>query len=169
MTIQTGAGASIAIGATIYGSPTTAGPADSLAEFKAISYTTIGEVSEIGEFGDERTIVPWISLADGRTRKARGSADAGDLQVTFAYDAADTGQDALATAFAVASQSLDQYPFRVRLNDATGLGSPANIGTTYYFGGKITQLRTQSISNDNIVTKVATIAINTAVFATDPT
>lgn len=169
MTIQTGAGASIAIGATIYGSPQSAGPADSLVEFKAISYTTIGEVSEIGEFGDERTIVPWISLSDGRTRKARGSADAGDLQITFAYDAADSGQDALATAFAVSSQSLDQYPFRVRLNDATGLGSPASVGTTYYFGGKITQLRTQSISNDNVVTKVATIAINTAVFATDPT
>ena len=169
MAIQTGSGATIAIGATIYGSPITAGPANTLAEFRVITYTTIGEVSEIGEFGDERTIVPFISLADGRTRKARGSADAGDVQITFAYDAADAGQDAIATAFAVSSQNLDQYPFRVRLNDATGTGSPTNIGTTYYFGAKITQLRTQSISNDGIVTRVATLAINTAVFATDPT
>jgi hypothetical protein len=168
MAIQTGAGATIAIGGSIYGSPNTT-LAESLVEFKAITYTQIGEVEEIGEFGDERTIVPFISLADGRTRKARGSADAGDLQITFAYDAADAGQDALQTAFNVSSQNLDQYPFRVRLNDATGLGSPTNIGTTYYFGGKITQLRTQSITNDGIVKKVATIAINTAVFATDPT
>ena len=168
MPIQTGAGATIAIGTTIYTGSPQALP-NSLATFKAISYTPIGEVSEIGEFGDERTIVPFISLADGRTRKSRGSADAGDIQITFAYDASNAGQDALATAFAVASQNLDQYPFRVRLNDATGTGSPANVGTTYYFGAKITQLRTQAISNDGIVTKVATLAINTAVFASDPT
>lgn len=169
MAIQTGAGATIAIGASIYANTSPLSLPDSLADYKTISYTTIGEVAEIGEFGDERTIVPFISLADGRTRKARGSADAGDIQLTFAYDAADAGQDALATAFAVTSQNLDQYPFRVRLNDATGTGSPMNIGTTYYFSGKITQLRTQSISNDGIVTKVATIAINTAVFTSDPT
>jgi len=169
MTIQTGAGASIAIGASIYANTSPLSLPDSLADFKGITYTPIGEVSEIGEFGDERTIVPFIALSDGRTRKARGSADAGDLQFTFAYDPTDTGQDALATAFAVASQSLDQYPFRVRLNDATNIGSPLNVGTSYYFGGKITTLRNQSISNDGIVTKTCTIAINTAVFMSEPT
>lgn len=168
MAIQTGAGVTIAIGTAVFTGSPQALP-DTLAEFQGFTYTAVGEVSEIGEFGDERTIVPFISLSDGRTRKARGSADAGDIQLTYAYDPADTGQDALATAFAVASQSLDQYPFRVRFNDATGLGSPMNVGSTFYFGAKITQLRTQSISNDNIITRVATLAINTAIFSSDPT
>lgn len=162
MTIQTGAGASIAIGSSPFvGSPLAA--PDSLVDFQAVSYTVIGEVAEIGEFGDERTIVPFISLTDGRTRKARGSADAGDLQITFAFDGDDAGQAALRAAFEVQSQTADQYPFRVRLNDGS-VGSPTGVGTSYYFGGKITQLRQQSISNDNIVTMVAIIAINTEVF-----
>lgn len=162
MTIQTGAGATIAIGSSPFVGSPLAIP-NSLAQFQAVSYTVIGEVSEIGEFGDERTIVPFISLNDGRTRKARGSADAGDLQVTFAYDADDAGQVALQAAFEVSSQTADQYPFRIRFNDGSA-GSPLGLGTTHYFGGKITQFRIQSISNDNVITKVAIIGINTEVF-----
>jgi len=150
MAVQTGSLATLALGTTA--------AATTLAQFEADSYTSVGEVSEIGAFGDERKVVPWISLADARTRKARGSADAGDMMVTYGYDSTNGGQDNLRTAFATVSQSADEFNFRVQLNDSLG-SNP----TTFYFRGKVTQRRVQSISADNIVTVNATIAINSAV------
>lgn len=149
MAIQTGSGVTLAIGTTA--------SATTLAQFEADSYTAVGEVAEIGEFGDERTVVTFMSLADGRVRKARGSADAGDCQITFAYDSTNSGQDALRTAFKVASQSLDEYNFRVQFNDSLGVNA-----TTWYFRAKITSRRVQSITNDGIVTMVARLSINSA-------
>jgi hypothetical protein len=149
MAIQTGSGVSLAIGTTA--------AASSLGQYEADTYTTVGEVSEIGEFGDERAVVEFMSLADSRVRKARGSANAGDCQVTYAYDSTNSGQDALRTAFLVTSQSADEYNFRIMFNDQISTNP-----TTWYFRAKITARRVQSVSNDNIVTVVATLAINTA-------
>jgi len=150
MTVQTGTGVTVAIG--------TIATATTLAQFEADSYTAVGEVSEVGEFGDARNIVTWSSLADGRVRKARGSADSGDVPVTYGYDSTNSGQDAIRTAFNVTSQSADEFNFRVQLNDQISTNP-----TTFYFRARIAGLRMQSISNDGIVTRVAQLAVNSAV------
>lgn len=150
MAVQTGSGVVVAIGTTQ--------AAEDQSDYESDSYTTIGEVAESGEFGDTRQIVPWISLADGRTRKARGSSDAGDWPLTVGFDGNDAGQAALKAAFAVVSQSADEFNFRVQLNDSEGV-SP----TTFYFRGKVTSRPVQGITPDNIVTMSFTVAINTAI------
>jgi hypothetical protein len=149
MAIQTGSGVSLAIGTTA--------AATTLGQYQADSYTTVGEVSEIGAFGDERNVVSFLSLADGRVRKARGSANAGDAQVTYAYDSTNSGQDNLRTAFNTVSQSADEFNFRVQFNDSLG-SNP----TTWYFRARITQRRVQNITTDAIVMVNATLAINSA-------
>src|SRR5690606_17681320 len=149
MAIQSGTGCTIAIGTTQ--------AATSAQEFAMDDYTEVGEVSEIGEFGDQRNIVTFTSLADGRVRKARGTADAGDVPVTYAFDGGDEGQDALKTAFEELSQSADEFNFRVQLSD--GLITP----TTFYFRARVSSRRVQSITNDGIVTVQAMLAINSPV------
>lgn len=153
MATQTGSGVTLSIGTTQ--------AAANQAAFESDTYQAVGEVSEIGEFGDERTIVEFISLSDGRVRKARGSANAGDAVVTYAYDSADDGQDDLKDAFEATSQSADEFNFKVEFNDA-GIGSPSSP-STFYWRARVTSRRVQSITNDGIVTVQATLAINSPI------
>jgi hypothetical protein len=153
MAIQTGSGVTLAIGSAAQTSP----------EYVGDTYKEVGEVSEIGEFGDERTVVEFIALSDGRVRKARGSANAGDSVVTYAYDSSDDGQDDLKDAFEEQSQAADEFNFRIQFNDAAG--SPL-LKTTFYFRARITSRRVQSITNDAVVTVQATLAINSPILET---
>lgn len=155
MAIQTGSGVTLSIGTT----QAVDFDSGTQGDFEGDSYTEVGEVSEIGEFGDERTVVEFISLADGRVRKARGSANAGDAVITYAYDSTDTGQDALKSAFEETSQAADEFNFRVRFNDAPESGTPS----TFYWRARITSRRVQSITNDGVVTVQATLAINSPI------
>ena len=111
MTTQNGSGVTIAIGTTQ--------AASNLTEYEADSYTVAGEIAEIGEFGDERNIVEFLSLADSRVKKSRGSANAGDAPVTYAFDGSDSGQDAIKAAFDVTSQAADEFNFRIQFNTCT--------------------------------------------------
>lgn len=152
MTIKTGTGSSIAIGTVLATSGGTR------AEYEADSYTSIGKVESIGEFGDEREIVAFAALSSGRREKARGIADAGDVPVTYADQTGDAGQLAIDAAYAATSQATDEFNFRVQLNDSLGTNP-----TTYYFRARVTTLRVQEVRNDGVVMIRAVLAINTAV------
>lgn len=150
--IKTGTGCTIAIGTTL---ATTNG---TQSEYEADSYTSVGDVESIGEFGDTRNSVTFAALSDGRNRKARGTADAGDSVVTYAHKTADSGQDAIAAAFAATSQSTDEFNFRVQLNDQISTSK-----TTFYFRARVMSHKLLEITNDGVVRKQATLGINTAV------
>jgi hypothetical protein len=150
MTIKTGTGTTLAIGTTL------AVPNETKAEYEADSYTDVGDVEEIGPFGDQRNPVTFAALADGRMRKARGTADAGDAIITYAHLTANSGQDAIKTAYEATSQATDEFNFRVQLNDQI-----ATNPTTYYFRAKVMGRQQQSITNDGVVRVQATLAINT--------
>lgn len=151
--MKTGSGVTLAIGTTV--------AATTQAEFEADTYAVAGLVEEIGEFGDQRNSVQFLSLADSRVQKARGAADAGDATVTYAHETGDGGQDALKTAFETASAAADEFNFRVEFNDqiTPSTGNP----TTFYFRAKIMGRRVQSITADGVVKVQATLAINSPV------
>jgi hypothetical protein len=152
MAIKTGTGCSLAIGTTL---ATTGG---TQAEYEADAYAAVGEIEEIGEYGDERSIVEFAALGDGRMQKARGVANAGDATITYAHKTADTGQDNLKTAFEATSQSTDEFNFRILFNDQIST-SP----TKFYFRARISGRRVLAITNDGVIKVRATLAINTAV------
>lgn len=152
MTFKTGTGSTIAIGTTL---ATTGG---TQAEYEADTYTNIGNTDSIGAFGDERAIVRFISLADGRTQKARGAADAGDQTNSYAHLTGDAGQAALVAAFAVASQAADEFNFRVQFNDAVTVNK-----TTRYYRAKVSTMRVREITNDGAIIVEYVLAISTAV------
>lgn len=149
MAFQTGTGVTFAIGTTA--------PASTAQSFGQDTYKVVGEVSDTGEFGPSRNIVQFASLADGRTRKARGVEDLGDLTVTYADDASDEGQEEMEDAYMVQSQAADEFNFRIQLNDAAG---PGLDPTTIYLRAKVAGLVIQSITNDGVIMRQATLAVN---------
>lgn len=149
MAITTGTGVTFAIGTTA--------PANDAESFAQDSYQLVGEVSEIGEFGPSRSIVEFASLDDGRMRKLRGVENLGDLTVTYADDGTNEGQQDMEDAYAVQSHAADEFNFRIQLNDAQG---EALAPTTIYVRAKVSGLVIQSITNDGVIMRQATLAIN---------
>ena len=156
MAIKTGTGCSIAIGTVL------AAPNGTQAEYEADTYTTLGNVESIGQFGDLRESVTFASLSDGRRQKARGIADAGDSVVTYAHTSGDAGHAALKAAFAATSQATDEFNFRVQFSD-TITTSP----TKFYFRARVLGIPVQEVRNDGVLMVQTTLAINTAVLEVD--
>lgn len=157
--IKTGTGATISIGTTA--------SAETQSQFEADTYQEVGDVEEIGEFGDQRASVQFAALKDGRVRKGRGTADAGEVPLRYAHRTADVGQDAIKAAYEAESHAADEFNFKVMLNDqiTPSTGNP----TTFYFRAKVMGRRVQSVSNDGVVRAVATLAINSPVIEVDAT
>lgn len=147
MAINTAAGSRIFIG------PVTT--ADDVTAYAALPWDEIGEVEDLGEFGDQSNSVTFTALANARVRKMKGTKDAGDLTLTVGFDAGDAGQ--LALIAAEADSSPDDYGIKVQLNDS------ATTPTVAYFRGKVMSYRLQPGNADNVVRASVSIGINSAV------
>lgn len=127
-----------------------------LATYTADTYIEVGEVEDLGEFGDTAGQQTFASLADRRVRKFKTTFDAGTIPVTAGSDPDDDGQAAMVAAFA---DDLD-YNFKVTLNDKlTLMGTP----TTLYFKGKVMSKRRMVGKVDNIVRQSFSVGINSEV------
>jgi hypothetical protein len=77
----------------------------------ADTYTLIGGVRTIGEFGDTYQTISVDEVNDGRTRKAKGTANAGTMQLTCSRLVDDAGQIAMIAA----AESLDAFNIKVEV------------------------------------------------------
>jgi len=150
--ITPGAGASFAIGTTQDVDFSTYSAA--LTDFQNDTYTDVGDIESIGDFGDEFTEVTFTGLSDRRTRKFKGSADAGNLSVTVAMNADQAGQQDLRNALEDATQ--DDYNFRVKFNDGTSGGSD----TVEYLRGKVMSNSVSVSGANDIVTATFSVGLN---------
>lgn len=148
MALQTSANCKFYIG--------TKAPAADLTEFQADTYTEVGSIEDLGEFGDAFNAVTFTSLGDGRVRKLKGTKDAGDMTLVVAFDAGDAGQTALVAA--ANDTSSDGYNCKVELNDM-GTTNP----TTFYFRAQVMGARITVGAADNVIRRNVTIAIDSAV------
>ncbi|MEX0304097.1 MAG: hypothetical protein AB3N24_16885 [Leisingera sp.] len=88
---QTAAGASVGI--------SLAAPAThDVTGFDALTFTPVGEITNIGEFGKEFALVTHNPLASRGTKKGKGSFNNGQLNPSMALDDGDAGQIAMETA-----------------------------------------------------------------------
>ncbi len=156
MTIGTASGAKIYIGAA------NADPDTVLATYQADSYVEVGEVEDLGEFGDESTDVTFDSLSRGRTRHLKGTRDAGTVPLTCGDDMTDEGQTAMEAAEAT---PLD-YNFKITLNNEVTLGGTES---EHYFIGKVMSKRRRVGTANDVVRKVFQVGINSAITEVDPT
>ena len=105
--------------------------------FTALTYTEIGEVSDLGEFGREYNIVKFNPLKDRRTVKRKGSFDDGTVQVQLAKAATDAGQILLKSAV----NSDASHSVKIVLQD----------GTTFYFTAQVSS-STVNVGNVDQIT-----------------
>ena len=104
--ITTSAGSTLAIGASVV--TTAVATAD-------LTYAVIGEVTEIGQYGRVYEIIKFISLANRRTRKFKGSFDDGTIAIKLGLDIGDAGQ----IQAKVALTDDHDYNFRIQYNDSS--------------------------------------------------
>jgi hypothetical protein len=93
MTVRTSAGSTIALSAA---QPATYNEAG----YSALSFTDIGEVSDLGEFGRVYNIVKYNTVATRATTKRKGSYDEGTMNLKVGLDNDDAGQNLANTAAA---------------------------------------------------------------------
>lgn len=94
MAIQTSAGTTLGLSTTL---PTTFDD-DGTNGYPSLTFTTVGEITEIPAFGSVYNLITHNPLGERRVTKRKGSINDGTLTLTFAADASDTGQAALKTA-----------------------------------------------------------------------
>lgn len=123
MAVITAAGTKIYIGSATDDDPDTA------ETFEMDSYTEIGEVVSIPEFGSRFSEIRHVSLGDRFARKFKGTEDSPSLDIPIGRDPSDAGQ-----AACIAARASDSaFNFKIELNDKPD-GSDATPSIVYWKG-----------------------------------
>lgn len=103
--------------------------------YAALTYTTVGEVIDFGEFGRKYNVVKNNPVATRGTVKKKGSFDEGTMAVKLNLDTDDTGQQLAKTALnsdnnyavLITDQNGDKYYFQAIVTGfVVGIGSVDN-------------------------------------------
>lgn len=141
MTARTSAGSTIAISAA---APATFNDTG----YAALTFTPIGEVTDLGEFGREYALVTHNPLGNRGTVKRKGSFNEGTIDLKLALDTDDAGQILAKTA----ANSDNDHSFKVTLQN----------GDIFYFQGQVMSFKTQVGSVDQITGASIKIELTTA-------
>mgnify|MGYP003406916747 CR=1 FL=1 len=139
MTVRTTATTTLKISAGVPATFDSAG-------YSALSYTSVGEVTNFGEFGREFELVTHNPVASRGTQKLKGAFNEGAIALQLGLDTDDAGQILMKAAsnsdslyaFLITTANGDKYyfqgltmGFKVGLNDVNSISSAtANIEIT---------------------------------------
>lgn len=144
-------------GAKLYIGGPAATTVDTPTEFAALTWVQIQGISELGEFGDVANIIEFDVIDESRTRKAKGTFNAGTMNLVMASDASDAGQEDLLEALV----AEDSYAFKLELDDeVTGSGH----GTIFYFRAKVASAAVAAGNANQIVRRNVALAIDSQIW-----
>lgn len=151
MAYTTSAGSKVYYCATV--NPTAA----TTSAYAALTWVELTGVESVGAFGDTSQAVTFDLLAEGRTRKLKGSRDAGNMAINCVRDPLSASQAAMvgfeATAFS--------YAFKVLLAD----GADANdTDSAFYCTGKVMDAPVNVGGPNDPTRRTFNVAIDTAIF-----
>ncbi len=113
------------------------------------TYTEIGMIESVGEFGPEASIGSFTPIGTGIAGKYMGTTDNGELSLTIAKTTTDTGLVEL-----IAAQKSDApLAYKIELSD----------DTAYTFNGLCKNCRVNVGSGDDVVRINVSIAITGAI------
>jgi hypothetical protein len=124
------------------------------AGYGANTYTTIGEITGIGDFGREYEEVTHKPLASRGTVKKKGGYDEGKQTLNMACDEKDAGQLLLQAA----CLSDADYYFKIARQDGTVHYVPAQV-MTFKRGGLDDRNKIVSVSTDLNITSVGAAGV----------
>lgn len=155
MTIYATNGAKLYIGAALASKATDFDVTD----FGAQSWTEIGEVEALGTVGDTSAEIAFDSISANRTRRLKGTRNAGAMEVVCGIDYQDPGQIELIAA----EKTIHDYAFRIVMNDAPANGSPSERLFIAKVGSAAEALETAN----NVMKLNATLWVNSNVVHVD--
>ncbi|MES1987460.1 MAG: hypothetical protein V4440_05415 [Pseudomonadota bacterium] len=147
---QTAAGSKLYVSATLPATYDAAG-------FEALTWTEVGEVTEIPAFGKSFNVVNHNPLGTRQTIKRKGSYDNGSIEVPYAYDITTVGGDDGQALLLQGLETDSSYAFYVDVKQLKAL----------YFSGQVTSAPVTIGSVDSIITKSTMIAIDNDVVEAD--
>lgn len=148
MSIHATNGAKVYIGSAI----TVSGSDLTEASFTSQVWVEIGETETIGTYGDAAAEISFDSISAARTRRLKGTRNAGTLELTCGLDPTDAGQQALVAA----EQTAADYAFKIVLTDAPSGGSASERK----FAAKVAQAAEQLDSANSVMKLVSQLWIN---------
>lgn len=117
--------------------------------YAALTYTDIGEVTDVGELGREYTLVTHNPVGNRATQKFKASFNEGKISLKVGLDNADAGQILLKAA-----TLLDvPYSFKITLQGATRV---------FYFQAMVLSFKSNVGSVNNITTAAMELEITTS-------
>lgn len=153
MAVKTAAGTKVYIGPK--------GVYEDVADYEALTFVEIGEVENLGDFGDTVGAATFTALGNRRVRKFKTTYDAGTMTITVGDDESDAGQADLLDALNDASNGGGDYAFQVVYDDA--ITAVTGTGTTLYFSGKVMS-GTRNVGDvENIIRRSYDIGINSEI------
>lgn len=143
MAIQTSAGTVLSSSAALPSTYDSTG-------YGALSWSAVGEVTDIPSFGSVYNLVTHSPLGERRVVKRKGSVNDGSISLSFAADADDAGQSILKTA----STSDAAISFKIVYPDGeidyfTGLVMSYQINT-----GNVDSIKSSSVSVELVTAPV---------------
>lgn len=145
--VQTTAGTTIGISATLPATENQAG-------YAALTFTLIGEVTDLGEYGKEYATVTHNPIASRKTIKRKGSFNNGTLALQLGLDKADAGQ----VICDAAVDSDNNYAFAITYQD----------GTIDYMSAQVMSFKTNAGSVDQILSGSINLEVNTDIISVLP-
>jgi hypothetical protein len=139
MAVKTAAGSTISIGTKA-------------ADAATDTYTLIGEVVSIGEYGKTYNEISHLPLSTRAKQKFKGSYDDGNLSLNLGNDLEDDGQ----AAALVALDDDDAFNFRIEYNDKA---TPSGHGSYRYFKGRVMSFKESVPGTDSIIGATCAISI----------
>ncbi|MBN8998494.1 MAG: hypothetical protein J0H54_03645 [Rhizobiales bacterium] len=124
----------------------------SASSFSGQSWTEIKALSSLGSLGDAAEMISFNEIGAERTRKLKGTRNAGQMQIVAGLDYADPGQLAL-----IAAEKTDAtYAFRLVFDDAPSGGTPSER----LFTALVISATEQLDEANSVVTLNATLEID---------
>lgn len=117
------------------------------------TWTLINGTTNLGSSGDTSELITSNQIANPRTRKAKGTRNAGSMQVVCDIDFADPGQIALIAA----EKTRDSYAFKLEFSDAL---APAGKGSTRYFTAFVMSATEEAGEANSVVKLNATLELD---------
>lgn len=150
MSIGTFGGGKLYIGTTRPVDFTSANTA--LSSFSADTYTEIGGLNNMGEFGASANVVQFPLVGDDFVDKSKGTRNAGDPAVVVGRISDDPGQIKVRSA----ERTKYKFNFKLELADAV---DELHTNTVYYFRALVAGAPNQFGGNEDFVTETYTLAI----------
>jgi hypothetical protein len=148
----TAAGTKVSIGSAIE-----TDDVDAVADLSALSYTQIGLVESIGEYGDSAGQVTFTALSDSRVRKGKGAYDAGTISLVVGNRSNDAGQAALVAAVATNFTYAIKIEFPDKLN-------PTGTNSFDYFVALVRGKRKNVGDVNNVIRRTFELDIDSQIY-----